>query len=58
MRKYAFIFAVIAFTALTSCGTGSTTEVTTDSTEVKVDTVLPVTTDTTLVEVKDSTSVK
>jgi hypothetical protein len=56
MRKYAFILGVIATVALTSCGSGSTTEVTTDSTAVSLDTTKAQTPDTTVTEVKvDST---
>lgn len=37
MKKYTFIFAISAILALTACGSGSTTNETTDSTATKVE---------------------
>lgn len=37
MRNYAFIMTIIATIAMVSCGSGSTTTETTDSTAVQVD---------------------
>ena len=51
MKKYTFIFAISAILALTACGSGSTTNETTDSTatEVEVDTATTNAVDTTSV---------
>jgi major membrane immunogen (membrane-anchored lipoprotein) len=38
MKKYTLILAVTAMIALTACGSGSTTNETTDSTATQVDT--------------------
>ncbi len=37
MKKYILIFGIFASLALTACGSGSTTNETTDSTAVQVD---------------------
>ena len=56
MKKYTFLFVVIATLALTSCGSGSTTTESTDSTMVPVtDTTAAV--DTTAVPVEAETPV-
>jgi ABC-type glycerol-3-phosphate transport system substrate-binding protein len=51
MKKYTFILAIGAILALTACGSGSTTNETTDSTatEVEVDTATTSAVDTTSV---------
>jgi hypothetical protein len=51
MKKYTFILAISAILALTACGSGSTTNETTDSTatEVEVDTATTNAVDTTSV---------
>lgn len=56
MKKYAFVFALFAVAALTACGTGSTTNQETDSTEVKTDSSAIVANDSTVVEVPTDSS--
>ena len=47
MKKYTFIFAIGAMLALTACGSGSTSNETTDSTAVQADTTAVLTDSTT-----------
>lgn len=49
MKKYTFVFALFAVTALTACGNGSTTTEQTDSTAVQVDSVAATANDSTVV---------
>jgi uncharacterized protein YcfL len=63
MKKYAFVLIAAATVALVSCGSGSSTTETTDSTSVKIDTLSIDTTtikaDTTVkVKVDSTTAVK
>jgi hypothetical protein len=59
MKKYAFVFALFAVTALTACGTGSTTNEKTDSTSVNSDSVAVSATDSTgVVSSTDSSKVE
>lgn len=56
MRKNIWIFAIIAATAMTACGNGSTTSnETTDSTAVNVDSTALTATDSTTAQIIDST---
>ncbi len=55
MKKYSFILFVSAMFALTACGSGTTTNETTDSTATQVDTAGVQSADTT--KVVDTTSV-
>lgn len=51
MKKYTFILAIGAMFALMSCGSGSTTNETTDSTSVQVDSTAVTATDSTVAEI-------
>ncbi len=51
MKKYTFILAIGAMFALMSCGSGSTTNETTDSTAVQVDSTAVTATDSTVAEI-------
>jgi len=57
MKKYTFLFVVIATLALTSCGSGSTTTESTDSTMAPVADTTAVVADTTAVPVEAETPV-
>jgi hypothetical protein len=54
MKKYSFILAVTAMIALTACGSGTTTNETTDSTATQVDTMAVQSVDTTQAVLTDS----
>lgn len=54
MKKYSFILVVTAMIALTSCGSGTTTKETTDSTATQVDTSAVQSVDTTQAVLTDS----
>ncbi len=57
MKKYILIFGIFASLALTACGSGSTTNETTDSTATQVDTTAVTATDSTTSQIPtDSTS--
>ena len=51
MKKYTFILAIGAVFALMSCGSGSTTSETNDTTAVVVDTTAVTATDSTVAEI-------
>ena len=55
MKKYTFIMAFIAITALTACGSGSTATETNDSTVAPVDSASVGVTDSTTAKITDST---
>jgi hypothetical protein len=54
MKKYTFILAFGALFALVSCGSGSTTNESTDSTTTQVDSTVVTTPDSTVVETSAS----
>jgi uncharacterized protein YcfL len=54
MKKYSFILVVTAMIALTACGSGTTTNETTDSTATQVDTMAVQSVDTTQTVLTDS----
>jgi hypothetical protein len=56
MKKYTFVFALFAVTALTACGNGSTTAEQTDSTAVQVDSVAVSASDSTVATVSTDSS--
>jgi hypothetical protein len=57
MKKYAFVLAVVAMLGTTACGNESTTSnETTDSTAVNVDSTAVTATDSTTAQIADSTA--